>query len=88
VGTAEWQFPIADPLHGLLFAEVGGTWNDVADFRFDRLHRGVGFGIRMEVPLLGLIGFDYGYGFDRLDTTTGRYDRKGWQPHIQFGRIF
>ncbi len=88
VGTAEWQFTIADPLHGLFFAEVGGTWNDLQDFRFDRLHRGVGFGIRMEVPLLGLIGFDYGYGFDRLNEATGRYDEKGWQPHIQFGRIF
>jgi hypothetical protein len=38
--------------------------------------------------LLGLIGFDYGYGFDRLDESTGTYTRKGWQPHLQFGRVF
>jgi len=44
--------------------------------------------VRMEVPLLGLVGFDYAYGFDRLDRATGRYDRSGWEPHIQFGRIF
>ncbi len=86
--TLEWQFPIADPLHGLLFTDWGGTWNEVSDFRWDSIHKSVGFGLRMEVPLLGLIGFDYGYGFDRLDRTTGRYDRGGWQPHIQFGRIF
>ena len=86
--TAEWQFPIADPLHGLLFSDVGGTWNDPADFRWSSLHKSLGFGIRMEIPLLGLIGFDYAYGFDRLDRTTGLYNRGAWQPHIQFGRIF
>ncbi len=86
--TLEWQFPIADPLHALLFTDWGGTWNRVEDFRWDDIHKSVGLGLRMEVPLLGLIGFDYGYGFDRLNRSTGRYDRKGWQPHIQFGRIF
>jgi outer membrane protein insertion porin family len=86
--SAEWQFPIADPLHGLFFGDLGGTWNEVSDFRWDSLHRSLGFGVRMEVPLIGLIGFDYGYGFDRLDRATGRYDRGGWEPHIQLGRIF
>jgi hypothetical protein len=42
----------------------------------------------MEVPLLGVIGFDYGYGFDQLDEATGLYNDKGWEPHLQFGRIF
>jgi outer membrane protein insertion porin family len=79
---------VANPLHALLFFDVGGTWNEVSDFRMDSLHRGAGFGLRMEVPLLGLIGFDYGYGFDRLDRRTGRYTVQGWEPHIQFGRIF
>jgi outer membrane protein assembly factor BamA len=88
VFTAEWQFTIADPLHGLLFFDLGGTWNDVSDFSWNTLHRGMGLGFRMEVPLLGLIGFDYGYGFDRLDRATGSYDRRGWEPHIQFGRMF
>lgn len=86
--STEWQFSIADPLHGLLFFDVGGTWNEMSDFRWDTLHRGVGFGLRMEVPLLGLIGFDYGYGYDRLNRSTGRYDASGWEPHIQFGRVF
>jgi len=84
----EWGFSVFNPLHALFFFDVGGTWNEVKDFRMDSLHKGAGVGFRMEVPLLGLIGFDYGYGFDRLDRLTGRYDRKGWEPHIQFGRIF
>jgi outer membrane protein insertion porin family len=86
--TGELQFPIVDPVHGLLLGDFGGTWNQLTDFRWDTLHKSLGFGIRLEVPLLGLIGFDYAYGFDRLDHRTGRYDQAGWQPHIQFGRIF
>jgi outer membrane protein insertion porin family len=86
--TLEWQFPIAEPLHGLLFTDWGGTWSGIRDFRWDSIHRSVGVGFRMEVPLLGLIGFDYGYGFDRLDRATGRYDGRGGKAHIQFGRIF
>ena len=86
--TGEWQFPIVDPVHAILLGDLGGTWNDLGDFRWDSLHRSLGFGIRVEVPLLGLIGFDYAYGFDRLDRRTGLYNRSGWQPHIQFGRVF
>jgi outer membrane protein insertion porin family len=86
--TGEWQFPVVDPVHGLLLADFGGTWNRPGEFRWDSLHRSLGVGIRMEVPLLGLIGFDYAYGFDRLDRRTGRFDRAGWEPHIQFGKIF
>jgi len=86
--TGEWEFPIADPLHGLIFTDWGGTWNGVTDFRWDQVHKSVGFGVRMEVPLLGLIGFDYGYGFDRLNESMGAYTSQGWQPHLQFGRVF
>lgn len=92
--TLERQFAIVEPLHGAFFAEAGGTWNDLKDFRFNSLHRSVGFGLRMEIPLLGLVGFDYAYGFDRLnqdrrDPTRGRrYDRGGWQGHLLFGRFF
>jgi outer membrane protein insertion porin family len=86
--TGEFQFPIVDPVHALLLGDMGGTWNDLGDFRWESLHKSLGFGIRVEVPLLGLIGFDYAYGFDRLDRRTGLYNRAGWQPHIQFGRVF
>ena len=88
VFTAEYQFVLAEPLHGLIFCDIGGTWNDLHSFRWNSVRKSVGFGLRMEVPLLGLIGFDYGYGFDRLDRITGLYNRGGWEPHIQFGRVF
>jgi outer membrane protein insertion porin family len=93
VFTLERQFTIVEPLHGVIFAEAGGTWNNLSNFRWDSLHKSVGFGARMEIPLLGLVGFDYAYGFDRLNrnidpTRGGRYDRGAWQGHLLFGRFF
>ena len=65
--TLEQQFPIAHPLHGVLFFDAGNTWDLVRETRPFDLKLGAGIGIRLEIPLLGNIGFDYGYGFDRDD---------------------
>ncbi len=87
--TAEWRVPIAPnpTVFGLVFAEAGNTWSDFSRMDPYNLRRSVGIGARMFMPLLGVIGFDYGYGFDHLDSTTGK--RKGqWKPHFIFGRSF
>ena len=79
--TSELQFPIADPLRGLLFFEGGNTWNSTRDFDLGDLRKSAGAGIRIEVPALGRIGFDFGYGFDREEGG-------GWQTHFQLGNTF
>lgn len=79
--TSELQFPIADPLHGLLFFEAGNTWNSTRDLDLGDLRKSVGFGVRLEVPALGRIGFDLGYGFDREDGGQ-------WETHFQLGNTF
>jgi outer membrane protein insertion porin family len=76
--TAEYQFPLFDPVHGLLFFDAGNTWNTPRDLSFSDLKKGVGAGIRLEIPLLGNVGFDYAYGIDR-----GK-----WQPHLIIGPAF
>ncbi len=92
--TMERQFTIAEPLHGVFFAEAGGTWNRLQDVSLGDLHKSIGFGIRMEIPLLGQVGFDYAYGFNRLNREDdpasggGKYNKRGWQPHLLFGRFF
>jgi outer membrane protein insertion porin family len=43
--------------------------------------RGAGLGVSIELPMIGLFGFDYGYGFDRVGGG-------GWQAHINFGSSF
>jgi outer membrane protein insertion porin family len=70
--TVEQQFPIAGPLHGVLFFDAGNTWDTWHDIRPFDLKMGAGAGFRMEIPLLGNIGFDYGYGFNRDDGARGK----------------
>lgn len=65
--TMEQQFPVAHPLHAVLFVDAGNTWNYVRQYRPLDLRIGAGAGVRLEIPLLGNIGFDYAYGFDRDD---------------------
>ncbi len=65
--SLEQQFPIVPPLRGVLFLDLGNTWDLAKEIKPFRLKKGLGFGIRIEVPLLGNLGFDYAYGFDRDD---------------------
>ncbi|HEY2954723.1 MAG TPA: outer membrane protein assembly factor BamA [Candidatus Eisenbacteria bacterium] len=65
--TIEQQFPIVHPLHGVLFLDAGNVWDQWREIRPFELKVGLGAGVRMEIPLLGNIGFDYGYGFQRDD---------------------
>jgi outer membrane protein insertion porin family len=84
----ELRFSLSqDPIPVFLttFAEAGNIWSGfrVADF-FD-LKRSVGFGARLVLPAVGIIGFDLGYGFDRQ--SVNRQD-PAWLFHFQFGRGF
>lgn len=78
IAGAEIQFPIADPLHGLFFFDAGNTWNSTREIDLGDLRRSVGMGIRFEVPALGRIGLDFGYGLDREEGG-------GWKTHFQLG---
>ena len=82
-----YQFSEAPTVYALIFGELGNVWSnfDVID-PFD-LKRSAGIGVRTYMPMIGLLGFDMGYGFD--DTT---YDEnklpQGWNYHILFGMPF
>ena len=77
--TVEQQFPIVHPVHALLFAEAGNSWNRMGDVRPFDVYKSAGFGVRVEVPILGNVGFDYAYGFDRA--------KPGWKGHFLFGAM-
>jgi outer membrane protein insertion porin family len=79
--TFEQQFPIVHPVHGLLFAEAGNTWNDPHQMSFHGIKRAAGVGFRIEVPLLGNMGLDFGYGFDKSP-------KPGWRTHFLLGNMF
>jgi outer membrane protein insertion porin family len=86
VFTAELRYPFSSRVHGALFVDAGNTWNSFGVADFSNLRKGAGVGIRVEVPMLGLLGADYGYGFDRVDS-LGR-DADSWNFHFRFGNLF
>ncbi len=86
--TTELRIPIAPnpTIFALLFAEAGNTWPDFHRANPFAMRRSVGIGARVFMPMIGIIGFDYGYGFDRVDV-YGNPDPK-WKMHFVFGRSF
>jgi outer membrane protein insertion porin family len=90
VYNIEYQFPIVEQqIYGLFFADAGNAWRSGRAIRpFALRHqsdldlfRSAGIGARMVVPGMGVIGFDFAYGFDHAE--------KGeWRPHFQFGTTF
>jgi outer membrane protein insertion porin family len=78
--TTEVLYPITRAVSVLAFVDQGDTWNHFGEADLTRLRKGAGFGVRLEVPMLGRVGLDYGYGFDRT--------RPGWEAHFNFGSFF
>ncbi|MDP6803207.1 MAG: outer membrane protein assembly factor BamA [Gemmatimonadota bacterium] len=79
--TAELRYPIVQSIQGLVFLDAGNTWNRPGEMDLTDLRRGVGAGVRIDVPMVGQLGFDYAYGFDRDETMGG----PGWEFHFQIG---
>jgi outer membrane protein insertion porin family len=73
------------PIYFLTFAEAGNVWQDFSHADLFDLKRALGVGARVQVPAVGLIGIDFGYGFDPVGAFG---DKSGWQTHFQFGRGF
>lgn len=77
----EIAFPFSQQVYGLIFFDAGNTWNSFFEAELFNLRRAIGPGIRLEMPGLGNLGFDYGYGFDKEGGP-------GWEPHFTFGSFF
>lgn len=73
------------PIFVLAFAEAGNVWANINKTDPFDLARAVGFGTRLILPAVGLVGFDFGYGFDRR-VVDGLPPK--WLFHFQFGRGF
>lgn len=66
--TAELRYPLSlnpnSTIFGMLFLEGGNAWKDFSDYNPFDIKRSVGVGVRAFLPMFGLLGFDFGYGFD------------------------
>jgi outer membrane protein insertion porin family len=68
--TLELRYPFStnpnSTIYGLTFFEAANGWYNYKDYNPFRLRRSAGVGMRFFLPMFGLLGFDYGIGFDRL----------------------
>jgi len=67
------------------FAEAGNNWGSYAEFNPYNLKKSAGFGARIFMPAFGLLGLDWGYGFD---AAPGSIQRSGAQFHFTIGQQF
>ncbi|MCE1165216.1 MAG: outer membrane protein assembly factor BamA [Bacteroidetes bacterium] len=84
----ELRYPLSldpIPIFILGFAEAGNVWSEFSKVDPFDLRRSAGFGVRLQLPAVGMIGFDLGYGFDSkaVDNTSPKF-----LFHFQFGRGF
>lgn len=69
----------------LTFAEAGNNWGDYKDFNPYNLNKSAGVGARIFMPAFGLLGVDWGYGFDPI---PGTLQRSGPKFHFTIGQQF
>ncbi len=72
-------------IYGLTFLEGGNAWTDVKNFNPFNMKRSAGLGVRIYLPMVGLMGIDWGYGFDK-DNVNGT--KGGSQFHFVLGQEF
>ena len=77
--------PVAS-IYILGFLEAGGAYDGFKNFQPFELKRSAGFGVRLFMPMIGLIGVDFGYGFDPVIGETS--PSKRWIPHFSIGQNF
>ncbi len=85
--SVELHFPFllqpSTTIYGLAFAEAGNAWTDIKDFNPFNLKRSAGVGVRVYLPMIGLLGIDWAYGFDKVFGTRG-----GSHFHFILGQEF
>ncbi len=75
----EYRIPISKEFfHLIAFWDSGYCWRELKDINLQDLQSGVGGGIRINIPMMGLLGIDYGYG---LEAHSG-------QIHFNIGSMF
>ena len=84
--TVELRYPVIlqpqSTIFALLFLEGGNCWSDIRHFNPFQIRRSAGVGVRVFLPMIGLLGVDWGYGFDNHDGNGGS------QFHFVIGQQF
>ena len=87
--TLELRYPIilkpSSQIYVLGFLEGGNAFNSWREFSPFRIKRSAGFGVRLYLPIVGMLGIDWGYGFD---APAGQVQKSGGQFHFVMGQQF
>ena len=87
--TMEMRYALSlnpqSPIFALAFLEAGNTWNNFNTFNPFDIKRSAGVGIRITIPMIGIMGVDWGYGFDDV---PNRLDANGGQFHFSINQQF
>lgn len=73
--TTELRYPFSlsptATIYGLVFADAANAWDNFRQYNPLQLNRDVGVGVRIFLPMFGLLGLDYGIGVDRINPAAG-----------------
>ena len=76
-------------IYALTFLEAGNSFNNFQEYNPFELKRSAGVGLRIFMPAFGLLGIDFGYGFDEdLRPSSVGTGPSGWQTHFIIGQQF
>lgn len=88
--TVELRHPVIlqpqSTIYAMLFLEGGNCWKDIKDFNPFEIKRSAGVGLRVLLPIVGMLGIDWGYGFDPVPNE--KLKRGGSQFHFVIGQQF
>ncbi|MBN1929409.1 MAG: outer membrane protein assembly factor BamA [Chlorobiaceae bacterium] len=87
--STELRYPLtlnpSASIYALVFFEAGNLWADSSSVDFSDLKKSAGIGLRLYLPIIGQVGFDYGYGFDPVDSEPDKKSQ-GWSFTFTFGQ--
>ena len=87
--SLEIRYPITlkqlASIYALTFIEGGAAYDNFREYNPFQLKRSAGLGLRIFMPAFGLLGIDFGYGFD---PTLGGFQPNGWETHFIIGQQF
>jgi len=91
--SLELRYPLtlkpSASIYGLAFLEGGNAFNNFQEFNPFQIKRSAGVGLRIFMPAFGLLGIDFGYGFDEdLRPQSIGNGPSGWQTHFIIGQQF
>ncbi|MDX1271397.1 outer membrane protein assembly factor BamA [Bizionia paragorgiae] len=87
--SLELRYPItlkqSAKIYALSFMEAGGSYDSFRGYNPFDVKRSAGFGVRIFMPAFGLLGIDFGHGFDNV---PGQTQKHGWETHFIIGQQF